>query len=149
MFFIFSVTRFSCENYSNEFSYSFWILHTWVEFVCFMKKWFSLIVSTYGFTYQTLQQSQGKPMSSLLNYTIYLIDSKVLSTSERDELLASLLVEDYFHLTKSRRPRSSGGSFRSWTASIAAEKRSVVFFSRLFDPAVRSSGDDHQEDEDE
>lgn len=54
------------------------------------------------------------------------------------------------HLTLLRCPRSSGGSFRSLTASITAERRSTIFFcvfSDLFDGGEEEGDGDDDEDE--
>ena len=56
------------------------------------------------------------------------------------------------HLTALRWPRSSGGSLRSLTASITADRRSVIFFSRFDDEEfeeVVAVDDEDEEDEEE
>lgn len=51
-------------------------------------------------------------------------------------------------MTELRWPRSSGGSLRSLTASMTADRRSTCFFSALGD-VLDDDGDDFDEEEEE
>ena len=53
-------------------------------------------------------------------------------------------VEQRTDLTELRCPRSSGGSFRSLTASITADRRSTIFFSGFAD--LVDDGDDEEDE---
>lgn len=53
------------------------------------------------------------------------------------------------HLTELRCPRSSGGSFRSLTASITADRRSTNFFSVFSDLPDGEEDSDNDDDEEE